>query len=154
MVRGAPADVSIDVATPADRVPVSRVLDGALLEVPELQDRLAAGTVLTAKDDGTVVGALVLDEGGPGRERVPESWPDATHVQAVAARRKRRHSGIGTALLRAAVDRWGPLTADFDQRVRPFYESLDAECRADADGRHWALLYDRRAGSEAGSRDG
>lgn len=144
-MRGAlPAEVSIRVATPADRVAVDRVLDGALLEVEALDDRLAEGCVLVATAREAVVGAIVLAPEGPTEpsdtSAVPREWPAATHVRAIAVRRKRRHDGIGTGLVRAASRRWAPLVADFDAEVRPFYEALGATCRQDAEGRHWALL--------------
>ncbi|GAB3680248.1 hypothetical protein GCM10028857_02720 [Salinarchaeum chitinilyticum] len=147
MNGGAPDGVSIHVATPADRVAVSRVLDGALLECPDLPDRLADGTVLLARTDRAVVGAIVLDPAGPTDRTPPDPWPAAMHVEAIAVRRKRRNQGIGSALLRAALRRWAPLTADYDEQVKPFYESVGAACReADTDGRQWALLRGRSEG--------
>lgn len=141
MKGGAPGDVSIQVATPADRVAASRVLDGALLECPDLQERLAGGTVLLARTDRAVVGAIVLDPAGPVDRTPPDPWPAGTYVEAIAVRRKHRRRGIGTALLRAARRRWAPLIADFEEQVQPFYESMAAECRQAEDGdRQWALL--------------
>lgn len=136
----APDGISIREATPADRVDVARVLDGALLDVDELGSRLSEGRVLAATAGETVVGAIVLAPEGP-TERVPLSgWPEATHVRAIAVRRKRRRNGIGAALIRAALRRWSPIVADFEADVRPFYESLGADCKVGTDGRHWALL--------------
>lgn len=141
MNGGAPDGVSIQIATPADRVAVSRVLDGALLECPDLQGRLADGTVLLARTDRTVVGAIVLDPAGPEDPTPPDPWPVGSYVEAIAVRRKHRNRGIGTAILRAARRRWAPLIADFDERVQPFYELAAAECRQTKDDdRHWALL--------------
>lgn len=131
---------SIRVATPADRVPVSRVLDGALLEVAGLPERLADGTVLVASVADAVVGAVVLAPEGSPERTPPADWPDAVHVRSIAVRRKHRRRGIGTELLRAARARWGPLVADFDGDVAAFYAALDAEYCVDSDGRHWALL--------------
>ncbi len=107
---------------------VMNVLDGAMLDVDAGRVRagLAGGdggdaaegagdtTVLVAELDSAVVGALVLD----GRR-----------VTAVAVRRSRRDRGVGTALVEAAVARRGRVTAEFDARVRPFYESLGFEIR-------------------------
>ena len=102
---------------------VMNVLDGAMLDVDAKRVRagLAGGegdgaddAVLVAELDGSVVGALVLDGG---------------RVTAVAVRRSRRDRGVGTALVEAAVARRGRVTATFDARVRPFYESLGFQIR-------------------------
>ncbi|POG56823.1 GNAT family N-acetyltransferase [Haloferax marisrubri] len=96
---------------PDELVAVMRVLDAGLLEADagEVRDRLAAGDCLVAEASGRVVGALVLD---------------GDYIDAVAASPSRRGRGVGTALVRAALDRRGRLVADFDGGVRPFYESL------------------------------
>ncbi|WP_058826839.1 GNAT family N-acetyltransferase [Haloferax sp. Q22] len=103
---------------PDELVGVMRVLDAGLLEADadEVRDRLAAGDCLVAEASGRVVGALVLD---------------GDYIDAVAASPSRRGRGVGTALVRAALDRRGRLAADFDGGVRPFYESLgfDIEVR-------------------------
>ncbi|WP_148413725.1 GNAT family N-acetyltransferase [Haloferax sp. KTX1] len=96
---------------PAELVAVMRVLDAGLLEADagEVRDRLAAGGCLVAEASGRVVGALVLD---------------GDYVDAVAASPSRRGRGVGTELVRAALDRRGRLVADFDGGVKQFYESL------------------------------
>ena len=98
-----------------DRLDVVRILDAAMLEVGDVTPRIDAGDVLVAVDDDRdrVIGAIVL---------APE--PSGTYVSAVAVRRRRRDRGIGTALVERALEREGRLTARFDDRVRPFYESL------------------------------
>ncbi|QLG28488.1 GNAT family N-acetyltransferase [Halorarum halophilum] len=103
--------VAVRPADPDDALDVRRVVDGALLDVPEdLDDRIRAGDVLVAADDGSVVGAIVLD---------------GSHVEAVAVRRRRRGDGVGSELVDAAAGRVdGPLTADFRPAIRPFYESI------------------------------
>lgn len=146
-----PEHVTVRVATIEDHVAVSRVLDGALLDVDGLQQRLADGSVLVATlDDGTmdrtspsVVGAVVVATEGADDRSAPTDWPACPHVRSIAVRRKHRRRGIGTALLRAATDRWSPLVADFDADARSFYVAFGAECAQAADGRHWALLADR-----------
>lgn len=72
--------------------------------------------------------------------RPPADWQQYAHVTALAVRTRRRDRGIGTALVRAAREQFGPLVADFDRRVRPFYESLDADVRPAGDDRCWALV--------------
>ncbi len=100
-------------ATPDERPAVRNVLDGGLLAVDDVADRIVAGDVLVAATDGRLLGALVLDD-----------CADGAHIVAVAVRPRRRGQGIGTALVEAAADRKGRLSADFDPPVRPFYEAL------------------------------
>ena len=121
------SDPTVRAGREGDYPAVMNVLDGAMLDADA--GRVRAGlegdaeaddgdaesedvTVLMAELDGSVVGALVLD----GRR-----------VTAVAVRRSRRDQGVGTALVEAAVERRGRVTAGFDARVRPFYESLGFE---------------------------
>ncbi|WP_367176949.1 GNAT family N-acetyltransferase [Haloarcula rubripromontorii] len=101
-----------------DEVPaVMNVLDGAVLSIAVETVRAGAedgGTLVAtsgdSETDGRVLGALVVD---------------GTHIEAVAVRRRRRGQGIGTALVEAALDRRGRVTAEFDADVRPFYEQLE-----------------------------
>ncbi|TVT88606.1 GNAT family N-acetyltransferase, partial [Haloferax volcanii] len=96
---------------PDELVAVMRVLDAGLLEADAgaVRDRLAAGDCLVAEASGRVVGALALD---------------GDYVEAVAVSPSRRGRGVGTQLVRAALDRRGRLVVDFDGGVKPFYESL------------------------------
>ncbi|MBO4247951.1 GNAT family N-acetyltransferase [Halomicrobium sp. IBSBa] len=100
-------------ATPADRAAVANVLDGAALETEpaRLKASLQRGeTLLAVADDGErVLGALVLD---------------GDRIVSVAVRRRRRGQGIGSALVERALAERGRLVAAFDERVRPFYETL------------------------------
>ena len=119
-----PDDVTIDPATPDDRLDVLRVLDAAMLETDAdaVDDRIAAGDALVARSTrtGGVVGALVAVR--------PD--PDRLHVDAVAVRRARRGQGIGSALVAAAVRRGESdpavegVTAAFDADLAAFYEAL------------------------------
>ena len=119
-----PADVTVEPATPDDRLDVLRILDAAMLETDAatVEDRTAAGDVLVARSarTGGVVGALVAVR--------PDS--DRLHVDAVAVRRARRGGGIGSALVAAAVRRGAcdpavaVVTAAFDADLRAFYEGL------------------------------
>lgn len=164
MTAELPGDVSIRVAEPSDRVGVRRVLDAVMLAVADLPDRLAAGEVLVATAEDRVVGAIALapegpagseqsvgpedsvDPGGAGHGSSPDlppDWSAATHVRSIAVRRRRRDRGVGSALVDAAAARFGPLVADFDADVAPFYRALGAEVRAagSADSeRYWALI--------------
>lgn len=95
------------------------VLEGAMLDVDAAsvaervpEDVLVAIAGAEAPGDDRILGALVLD---------------GDEVEAVAVRPGRRGQGIGTALVAAADERRGALTAEFDGDVRPFYESLGFE---------------------------
>ena len=126
--------VAVREATADDSMGVRRVLDAAMLEVRgDLEARIEAGDVLVAEEgdrddsrDAPILGALVLVPGERVRER-GACAADAMHVDAVAVRRARRGRGIGSALVRAALERHSRLTAEFDRAVRPFYESLEFE---------------------------
>ncbi|MGM0591869.1 MAG: GNAT family N-acetyltransferase [Halobacteriota archaeon] len=102
--------VTVRPASTDELVAVMRLLDGALLEVDAetVSERLGTDEVLLAVADAPV-GAIVLDGG---------------HVEALAVRPSWRRRGVGTALVEAATATVGRLTAAFDPRVRPFYESL------------------------------
>jgi GNAT superfamily N-acetyltransferase len=104
--------MDVRTAGPADLPMVMNILDGALLavEATEVREHIEDGTVLVAVEERRVLGACVLD----GRE-----------IEAVAVRRNRRGQGIGTALVEVAAESSeGDLTAEFDGRVHPFYDSL------------------------------
>lgn len=113
--------VSVRAAKEDELPAVMGVLDGAVLDVdPASVEERVPEEVLVAATEGRILGALVLD----GEE-----------VEAVAVRRRRRDQGIGTALVEAAADRRGVLTAEFDGEVRPFYEALGFEVEPVGDGR-------------------
>lgn len=124
-------DVELDLrsAQHDDALAVRSLLDAAVLAVEGIDDRIEAGDVLVATVDGRIVGVIVLE---------PRS--DVTHISAIAVMRRRRARGIGTALVEAASQD-GPLTAEFDERVRPFYESLGFEIEpADESSRYQGHL--------------
>lgn len=152
------SDRTVRPATPADELAVRRLVDGAVLSVESLCDRIHAGEVLVAVDDETVCGTLVVARDGPpnatdgdgsAASECPDAWRAHAHLRAIAVRRCRRDSGIGTALVRAAVTRFGSLVADFPDDVRPFYESLEADVVSESSERSWALL----AADERGRSD-
>lgn len=102
-------------ATATELVDVLGVIDGANLETDAAAIRAAIGrrAVFVAESvRSTLLGALVLD------------GDEITHV---AVRRRHRGQGIGTALVREAVADRGTVMAEFDRRVRPFYEALGFE---------------------------
>ncbi len=103
-------------ATTQDSAAVRNVLDGGLLELDstyletaiESDDALVAVREADEQRD-VVLGALVLSD---------------SEILAIAVRTRRRGQGIGAALVGEALDRNGRLRAEFDARVRPFWESL------------------------------
>ena len=123
-------EIVIRTAIADDELPIRRVIDGAMLEVPKnLAGLIESEQVLVAVAE-RVVGALVLVR--PAAADVPTLAPtdEASHIASVAVRRRRRGSGIGAALVRTATERVSsPLTAEFRPSVRPFYESLEFEIR-------------------------
>lgn len=102
-------------ARDADLAAVMNVLDGAALEISAERVRAAIDrdrVLVTRSAGGTVLGAVV----GNQREH-------AVRILAIAVRPGRRGDGIGSALIEAAHDRWGPLEAAFDPDLAPFYRT-------------------------------
>ena len=150
-----PEDVTVERATPDDRLDVLRILDAAMLETDAatVDDRTAAGDVLVARFErtGAVVGALVATR--------PD--PDRLHVDAVAVRRARRGRGIASALVAAAVRRAerdaepSAVTAAFDPDLAGLYADLGFELdRGDGSHRTDRVRGRRRVGTtgEGGDR--
>lgn len=106
---------------------IMNILDGALLAVSAatIRERIRANETLVAVADDRVLGACVLD-----------SSTQPTLIVGVAVRPRRRNSGIGSALLQRARHEFGPLTAEFDAAVHPFYVSLGFDITPIADGRY------------------
>lgn len=114
-------------ATPDDALEVRRILDAAMLEPGDVEDRIAAADVFvagdrrggSARDSDTgadrVLGTAVLE---------PLADERGAHVGAIGVRRRHRGRGLGSALIETALEREGRLTARFDDGVRPFYERL------------------------------
>jgi GNAT superfamily N-acetyltransferase len=111
-----------------EHVAVMRLFEGALLDVDAetVAAGLAADGLLVAEpaDRERIVGAMLVDGG---------------HVRAVAVHPNWRRRGVGTALVATAAERFGRLTADFDPRIRGFYESLGFEVSR-CDDRLWGVL--------------
>lgn len=144
-------DVEVREARPDEFVGAMRLFEGVLLAVDAGAVRSAAAgdtgaTLLVADDGGPVAGALYAEPSLPDDEPPPSGIPtDATHVVAVAVRRRRRGEGIGRALVGAAARRVDALTAAFDPDVRPFYDALGFEVVGDGDEgtRLWGVMRDR-----------
>lgn len=90
---------------------VMNILDGSFLstDAGEIRERIENGEVLVAVDDGRLLGVLVLK---------------GSEVISIAVRPRRRGQGVGAALVTAAFERRGQITAEFRAELRPFYESL------------------------------
>ncbi|SIR53114.1 Predicted N-acetyltransferase YhbS [Haladaptatus litoreus] len=102
-------------ATPDEHLSVMRIVNAAMLETDasEVKERIEEETVLVAEEENRILGTAVLDPRDSG-----------THIDAIAVLRARRGQGIGRELVETARERLGRLTAEFDPKVRPFYESL------------------------------
>ncbi len=115
--------VAIREATAEDSAAVRNVIDGANLALDD--ERFEAGLagdgayVAESEGRGVVVGALVCD----GQE-----------VLAVAVRPRRRDQGIGSELVEAALADRDRIVAEFDPRVRAFWESLGFDIGSAGDG--------------------
>lgn len=124
VTRGPSHEIVTVPAAPGDVDAVRYLLEGALLEPGPVERRVDAGRVLIAvRPDATSgsadrrpLGVLVFD--------LAASRAGA-HVESIVVRPRRRDEGIGTRLIVDAFDRFGRLTAEFDERVRPFYDALD-----------------------------
>jgi len=119
-------------ATIEDLPDVLNVVDGAALrvDIDDLRERIVDGGVLVAVEEERVLGTLVLD---------------GDRIAAVAVRRRRRDQGVGTTLVEAAAERRARLVAEFDPRVRPFWESLGFEVGPTAEpGRYRGVHHTER----------
>ncbi len=114
LVKGGRATLQVRPADPDEEAAARAVVDRAMLSVT------GDPTWLVAVDAGTVVGSLALS---------------GQAVAAVAVRRDRRGEGVGRALVAAAADRRGRLTATFRPAVRGFYEATGFAVESAADGR-------------------
>lgn len=148
---GAPdAGVQIRQACRKETLDCRRILDASLLQVEpgRIRERIDSGGVLVATvepDTGgpstdcagttksgptpaacpeTVLGVLVYERQLSAAERSPESIHAPVTITQIAVRRRHRGRGIGTALVEAAASREPHLTAEFDRRVRDFWESV------------------------------
>lgn len=128
-------------ATPDDVLDIRRILDAALLEPGDVEDRIATDDVLVAGDRRGGTG----EDDGEGTERVLgtivlEPRDRGSHIAAIGVRRRHRNRGIGRALVVSALERDGRLTARFDDGVKPFYESLGFAIEPIDDERHRGIV--------------
>lgn len=103
---------TVRVGTPGEVPSVARLLEGALLEVPvDLTLACSEGRVLVTGDPP--YGVLVVAPSVAGGRLV-----------GLAVTPRRRGEGVARALVAAGLERWSPLSATIDDRVRPVYEAL------------------------------
>ena len=130
---------SIRQADPDDLVDVMRLFDGALLETDpdRVRDQLTGRSgYLLVTGESRPVGAIALVEETEAVDDLP--WPDSVYLSAIAVQKQRRGQGVGRSLIAAAAD-WAaprPLSATFDERVRPFYTACGFEIEQ-REGRLW-----------------
>ncbi|WP_049969350.1 GNAT family N-acetyltransferase [Haladaptatus cibarius] len=112
-------------ATPDEHLSVMRIVDAAMLETDasDVKERIEKGTVLVAEEESRILGTVVLESRNRG-----------AHIDAIAVLRARRGQGIGRELVEAAREQYGRLTAEFDPKIRPFYESLGFEIESVENG--------------------
>jgi GNAT superfamily N-acetyltransferase len=130
---------SIRQAGSEDLVDVMRLFDGALLETDadRIRDQLTGrrGCLLVTGEERPV-GAVGLIHGREVEADLP--WSDTVYISAIAVQKERRGQGVGQSLIAAAADRAAPrpLSATFDERVRPFYAACGFTIE-EREGRLW-----------------
>lgn len=111
-------DVRVRPASADERGDLTAILDAATLETdPDtVRESVAADRALVAVVEDRVLGGVVT---------VPAE--NGVEIDAVAVRPGRRGQGIGRALVEAVCERHDRVVAEFDAKVRPFYEKLGFE---------------------------
>jgi len=108
-------------AGPAAIDTILAIVDAAVLETDRdvVRRSVTDGRTLVAVEDDRILGTVVACPADPG-----------VRIDAIAVRKRRQNQGIGTALVERLHEHHGRVVAEFDERVRPFYESLGFEIRA------------------------
>ena len=119
-------------ATSGEYQTVRSIFDVAMLQVPDLP---TMEVLVATESDRILGGAAVEVDGGRG---------DRGELHAIAVRPRRRGQGIGTELVEEATERWDPAVASFDERVRPFYETLEFDISPTGNGRLRGVRSDER----------
>lgn len=104
-------------ATQEDVVAVLRLIEGALLEITPKAVREAieseTDVVCVALRNDRIIGTAVFRD-----------TPAGGHVVAIAVHPQRRGNGVGRSLIGYGADRFETLSAEFAEKVTPFYERL------------------------------
>jgi N-acetylglutamate synthase-like GNAT family acetyltransferase len=118
--------MQVRTAIPGDLDAIMQLLDAAALETDRERTRtsIQAGETVVAVEEGRLLGAVVCVPAATG-----------VRINAIAVRKRRQAQGIGTALVEAILDEHERVVAEFDENVRPFYESLGFEIESLSDGR-------------------
>jgi GNAT superfamily N-acetyltransferase len=113
-------------ATLSELDDIMQLLDAAALETDRAATResIESERTVVAVEEGRLLGAAVCVPELPG-----------VRIDAIAVRKRRQAQGIGTALVERVVAEDERVVAEFDERVRPFYESLGFEIRSNGCGR-------------------
>lgn len=119
--------VKIRRAREAEADEVIALLDEALLSFDRTAIRRGIESVLLAREDGHLRGALLLH---------------GNHIAAIAVRPNHRRRGIGSALVTGAAADRSILTASCDREHRSFYASLGFEIETLANDRLFGRRYD------------
>ncbi|MFW6018902.1 MAG: GNAT family N-acetyltransferase [Halapricum sp.] len=119
--------VHVREATTEELDTVITILDAAILETDRDVVRRSVRTELTlvALEDGRVLGAVVALPADRG-----------VRIDGIAVRKRRQGNRLGSMLVETLLDRHGRVVAAFDDRVRPFYESLGFDVTNVAPGRY------------------
>ncbi|MFL2521038.1 MAG: GNAT family N-acetyltransferase [Halobacteriales archaeon] len=111
-------------ATISDLPSVMNIIDGSMLQLDLeiVQSRISSEEILVAESPETILGILVSTE---------------NTIEAIAVRSKRRHQGIGSALVKTAAKNSNePLIAEFDKESLQFYQKLGFSISSNTDGRY------------------
>lgn len=110
--------MQVRTATTDDLEDLLQILDAAALETDPGRTRrsIERDRTVVAVEDGHLLGTAVA---------VPAY--SSVEIDAIAVRKRRQGQGIGTALVEALLAEHERVVAEFDERVRPFYASLDFE---------------------------
>lgn len=138
------SEILICEPSPEKYAEITSILDAAALQTDSAQIKQAIedGDVFVALPSPAEHGEQPGDYETASSETAPVLGAivlDGENVTAVAVRPNRRGQDIGSALVGTALESKGRLVARFDERVRPFWKSLD---------------FDISAGSESGRYHG
>jgi GNAT superfamily N-acetyltransferase len=118
--------MQVRAATREDCDDILQILDAAALETDRelTHESIAAGRTVVAVEEGRLLGTAVC-----------VSTESDVRIEAIAVRKRRKGQGIGTALVERVLEDHDRVVAEFDERVRPFYESLGFEIETTENGR-------------------
>jgi len=119
-------DITIREATISDLPSLMNVIDASLLyvDIESVKSSISSNDVLVATSPTTILGVLISKQ---------------NNIEAIAVRSRRRHQGIGSALVRSLAKKLdGPLIAEFDGPSLQFYQKLGFSLLSEHQGRFTA----------------